>query len=69
MRPGLWLFPLFSDSFLRQGQPAARQFAHGRELDPDTASIVANLPPHIRNDIGVTDREGSGTRMDKRRRA
>lgn len=68
MRLGLWLSPLFSDRFLRQCQPPARQFAHGRELDPDTASIVADLPPQIRRDIGVTDRVGSGNPMDRPRR-
>lgn len=43
-----------------------RLFANGWELDPETAIIVADLPQHILDDIGVTDREDQGNRMDKR---
>lgn len=44
-----------------------RLFANGRELDPETAIIVSDLPPHLLEDIGVTDRVAPAKQMDKPR--
>lgn len=56
-------------SLPRYTEVAQQLFADGKELDPETAIIVAGLPSHLLDDIGVTDREQPGNRVDNRRLA
>ncbi|MCA0271663.1 MAG: hypothetical protein LCH69_06305 [Proteobacteria bacterium] len=60
------IFSSVFKSVPRYTQVSPRLFANGWELDPETAIIVVGLPPYLLKDIGVTDREDQGNRMDKR---
>lgn len=58
------VIPSFIDVFARNSA-IPTLFANGRELDPKTAMAVMDLSPHLLKDIGVTDNDLPGKRVDK----